>query len=113
MSVSSDEGIRDPRWTAPELLSGSVYTRLSDVYSYGIVLWEICSRKTPFGEKALTFIDLEKTIIKGARPLLTDVEPAFKDTSTLCEKCWDPFPLMRPDFHHVAQTLREVFESDY
>lgn len=35
-------------WMAPEVLSSKPYSTKADVYSYGIVLWEILSRCTPF-----------------------------------------------------------------
>lgn len=33
---------------APEIMRGEVYTEAADVYSYGVVLWELVSGKVPF-----------------------------------------------------------------
>jgi serine/threonine protein kinase len=37
-------------WMAPEVLANQRYTERADVYSYGIVLWELLTRQCPFGE---------------------------------------------------------------
>ncbi|OQR82129.1 kinase [Thraustotheca clavata] len=40
-----------PRWMAPEVLSGnSEYTEKVDVFSFGIVLWEMCTRAIPYDD---------------------------------------------------------------
>ena len=33
---------------APEVIAGNAYTEKADVFSYGIILWEISSREPPF-----------------------------------------------------------------
>lgn len=35
---------------APELLDNKQYSNKVDIYSFAVVLWEICSRKTPYNE---------------------------------------------------------------
>jgi serine/threonine protein kinase len=37
-------------WMAPEVLRSEEYTHKADVYSYGIVLWEILCREPPFSK---------------------------------------------------------------
>ncbi|XP_070064900.1 mitogen-activated protein kinase kinase kinase 7 isoform X2 [Drosophila virilis] len=37
-----------PAYIAPEVLEGKIYTEKCDVYSFGIILWEVMSRKKPF-----------------------------------------------------------------
>lgn len=36
------------QWMAPEVISGQVYTEKADVFSFGIILWEIASREPPY-----------------------------------------------------------------
>lgn len=35
-------------WMAPEIIENKNYNTKIDVYSYGIILWEMCTRKTPY-----------------------------------------------------------------
>ena len=77
-------------WMAPEVLQSDVnYTHKADVYSYGIVLWEIMAREPPF--KTLRPHEIFSIVVKQrARPDLglipADCPLEYK---TLMEKCWD------------------------
>ena len=42
-------------YMAPEVMNCGSYTSKADIYSYGILLWEIITRKVPFGEE--TYLD--------------------------------------------------------
>lgn len=42
------KGYKAPYWRAPELLRGGVPTKASDVYAYGMLLYEILYRRQPF-----------------------------------------------------------------
>ena len=44
------------QWTAPEVFVGQEHTTASDVYSFGIVVWELCSLKTPFEGQSLVHV---------------------------------------------------------
>ncbi|CAI7827728.1 unnamed protein product [Closterium sp. NIES-54] len=49
------------RWMAPEVIDHKPYTRRVDVYSFGIVLWELVTSDLPF--KGLTFIQLAFNVV--------------------------------------------------
>merc|ERR1712174_28873 len=56
-----------PLWMAPELLRGESNTTSSDVYAFGISLYEIYSRKDPYWDEEEKG-DILKKVLKGKRP---------------------------------------------
>ena len=49
-AVLSSMAATNPRWLAPEILAGRGYTFSSDVYSFGIILWEFLTWRVPWHE---------------------------------------------------------------
>ena len=49
-----------PHWMAPEILQGEKYECESDVYSFGIILWEMLTRQIPY--KNLTTAEIVKLV---------------------------------------------------
>jgi serine/threonine protein kinase len=46
--ASSDSAYTNPRWLAPECLAGQKATLASDVFSFGVVLWELLTWEMPW-----------------------------------------------------------------
>ena len=97
---------------APEILQGSrAYTLSADVYSYGIVLWEIASQAVPWTEinDASFFMDnLLRRILSGQRPQLNAAwPPAYCD---LMVQCWATDPALRPVFGVVVEALVSLLQ---
>src|SRR6266516_5415525 len=89
-------------YLAPELLnSHSSYSQATDVYAFGIVMWEISSHEKPFGEVDHD-LQLALSIVKGLRPEITKDTPSFY--RDLMQKCWHPDPTQRP----TAQEIRDL-----
>ncbi|CAB4416168.1 unnamed protein product [Rhizophagus irregularis] len=89
-------------YIAPEVIIGKGYTFASDIYSFGILMWEISSGQTPFNNYEHDY-DLAMKIVNGMRPKIrTEIPSKYKE---LMKQCWDADPLKRPK----ANTLREEF----
>src|SRR6185369_829956 len=64
-------------YLAPELLSGrGSYSQATDVYAFGMIMWEISSQEKPFGEVDHD-IQLALSIVKDLRPEITKDTPPF------------------------------------
>jgi serine/threonine protein kinase len=50
---------------APEVIENKDYTLKADVFSFGIIIWEICSRKTPYSDMTQQQISYYVTVKKG------------------------------------------------
>jgi tRNA A-37 threonylcarbamoyl transferase component Bud32 len=94
-----------PCWTAPEILRNSRYTTKADVFSYGIVLWELVTREEPFaGMPAFQVIFAVGT--KGVRLPLPSVCPP--ELIKLIVSCWQEDPALRPPFSDIIIYLERL-----
>ncbi|CAN1225413.1 Probable serine/threonine-protein kinase SIS8 [Linum grandiflorum] len=92
-------------WMAPELLNGSSskVSEKVDVFSFGIVLWEILTGEEPYANMHYGAI-IGGIVNNTLRPPV----PSFCDSEwkLLMEQCWAPDPLGRPSFTEIARRLR-------
>src|SRR4051812_7239995 len=63
-------------YLAPEVLSKKLYTKESDIYSFGMIMWEHTTRKKPFHDRSHDQY-LMMDILNGERPQVTDDTPEF------------------------------------
>ncbi|KAK2442862.1 Serine/threonine-protein kinase ht1 [Trifolium repens] len=96
------------RWMAPEMIKEKHHTKKVDVYSFGIVLWELLTALTPFDnmtpEQAAFAVSY-----KNARPPLPSECPwAF---SNLINRCWSSNPNKRPHFVEIVSILESFIKS--
>uniref|UniRef100_A0A1B0DBN5 Mitogen-activated protein kinase kinase kinase 7 n=2 Tax=Phlebotomus papatasi TaxID=29031 RepID=A0A1B0DBN5_PHLPP len=89
-------------WMAPEVFESSTYTEKCDVFSWGIILWEVLSREQPFKEIEHTFT-IMWSVHKGHRPPL--IEGCPKPIENLMTSCWNPDPSLRPSMSKVVATM--------
>ncbi|XP_022943483.1 uncharacterized protein LOC111448239 [Cucurbita moschata] len=92
-------------WMAPELLNGSSnkVSEKVDVFSFGIVLWEILTGEEPYANMHYGAI-IGGIVNNTLRPTI----PSYCDSEwrKLMEHCWAPNPSDRPSFTEVAGRLR-------
>ncbi|XWS40465.1 hypothetical protein CRYUN_Cryun18bG0142400 [Craigia yunnanensis] len=92
-------------WMAPELLNGSSskVSEKVDVFSFGIVLWEILTGEEPYANMHYGAI-IGGIVSNTLRPPVPSYcDPEWK---LLMEQCWAPDPVVRPSFTEVARRLR-------
>ncbi|GAB0495206.1 hypothetical protein MMPV_006504 [Pyropia vietnamensis] len=91
-----------PCTMAPEVMDGEPYTSAADVFSFGVILWELYTRREPW--KGLRPVQiLFKVGVEGARlPIPADLPPPI---AALLRECWADDPAERPDMSHILRTL--------
>ena len=96
------DSIEELSYLSPEILKGESYTKSIDVYSYGIILYEIFTGEVPF--QNLSVFKLPQLVIKGERPKF--VNPIPECQRKLMELCWSQDPNKRPTFSEICSELK-------
>ncbi|KAK7327870.1 hypothetical protein VNO77_21963 [Canavalia gladiata] len=95
------------RWMAPEMIKRKAHGRKVDVYSFGLILWELLTGTIPYED--MNPIQAAFAVVnKNSRPVIpSNCPPAMR---ALIEQCWCSQPDKRPEFWQVVKVL-EQFES--
>ncbi|CAG9855077.1 unnamed protein product [Phyllotreta striolata] len=98
------KGLLPVRWMAPESLKDGVFTSSSDVWSYGVVLWEMATLASqPY--QGLSNDQVLRYVIDGG--VMERPENCPDKLYTLMRYCWQHKPSSRPTFLKLCQLLLE------
>uniref|UniRef100_A0A6B2L0R2 Protein kinase domain-containing protein n=1 Tax=Arcella intermedia TaxID=1963864 RepID=A0A6B2L0R2_9EUKA len=98
----------NPLWLAPEILKHKRFTEQSDTYSFGVICWEIVTRKHYFQDEPF-LSQISENVCKGIRPDIPHFIP--DDYSSLISRCWDSNAEVRPSFNTILETLENLLPS--
>ncbi|KAM3876099.1 megakaryocyte-associated tyrosine-protein kinase [Diretmus argenteus] len=99
---ASDNAKLPVKWTAPEALKKEKFSTRSDVWSYGVLLWEIFSYgRQPYPKMSLK--DVKERVEEGYRMEAPDDCPP--GVYALMRSCWEKEPRRRPSFHKLRENL--------
>ncbi|OMO52255.1 Phox/Bem1p [Corchorus capsularis] len=94
-------------WMAPELLNGSssLVSEKVDVFSFGIVMWELLTGEEPYADLHYGAI-IGGIVSNTLRPAVPEsCDPEWR---SLMERCWSSEPSERPSFTEIANELRKI-----
>ncbi|RIA93803.1 kinase-like domain-containing protein [Glomus cerebriforme] len=96
-------------YIAPEIFDGSAFSKESDIYSMGMIMWELTTGCKPFANVEHD-IHLIYKIHDGLRPKITEDTP--KCYAELMESCWNPDPNKRPSITEICKALHSWCRYD-
>eukprot|EP01129_Flabellula_baltica_P001831 TRINITY_DN11739_c0_g1_i1.p1 TRINITY_DN11739_c0_g1~~TRINITY_DN11739_c0_g1_i1.p1 ORF type:complete len:523 (-),score=125.74 TRINITY_DN11739_c0_g1_i1:23-1591(-) len=104
----SDNGVAPgtPLWMAPEVLQGKDLDEKSDIYSFGIVLWEILTEEEPYLDHDSYSTFVRAVCGKHERPEIPD--DFHESIRHILESSWHPDPTKRPSFGELIDLIDEA-----
>lgn len=97
------------RWMAPEVISHQHYNHKCDVFSYGILLWELVSGgDIPYPG----YTPLQAAVGVVQRGLRPTIPPSCHPViAQVMQYCWQPDPNARPEFEQIVELLKHTDSS--
>ncbi|XP_050295852.1 mitogen-activated protein kinase kinase kinase 7 [Anthonomus grandis grandis] len=93
-------------WMAPEVFSTSRYTEKCDVFSWGIILWEVIARRKPFYNQSSSAFSIMWAVHKGKRPpLIRNCPPCIEK---LMVESWHHIPDNRPSMEQIVCKMENI-----
>src|SRR4030095_13151286 len=94
-------------WMAPELFHQEpVFSRKSDIYAYGMILWEIASRNIPYKSHHLPEIIGLLVLNESMREIIPTKTPKY--FAELISKCWQEISAERPETNDIIHQIDEL-----
>ncbi|KAK4277346.1 hypothetical protein QN277_015359 [Acacia crassicarpa] len=103
--LSSKSSAGTPEWMAPEVLRNEPANEKCDVYSFGVILWELATARIPW--KGLNPMQVVGAVGFQNRRLEIpeDIDPVV---AQIIRDCWQMEPHMRPSFSQLMSRLRHL-----
>lgn len=95
------------KWMAPESTSKQEYSSKSDVWAWGITIWELLSRLEPYPD--MDSVQAVLAVKDGLRPTIP--QGTREGLATLLKQCWSLSPQERPTFVQIHAVLNNVYSD--
>ncbi|GJD11036.1 Serine/threonine-protein kinase EDR1 [Galdieria sulphuraria] len=115
LSCRLDKGLRNTgfggtaEWMAPEMMRQEKFDEKVDVFSFGVILWELVTGEKPWGNDHPTHI-IRKVSLEGQRLIVPlDIRQRIpKEVDDLIDQCQSAIPVQRPSFSDCVQVLTDL-----
>lgn len=102
------ETVSTLQYMAPESMQKGVYSTKGDIYSFGIIAYEILYEEEAF-ENLEGFDLINSVVTNNLRP---NMDCKFGgEIRQLLESCWDPEPSLRPDAEVVCRIMMKLLKN--
>ncbi|KAM6933462.1 mitogen-activated protein kinase kinase kinase 10 [Xenentodon cancila] len=95
-------------WMAPEVIKLSLFSKSSDVWSFGVLLWELLTGEVPYREIDALAVAYGVAMNKLTLPVPSTCPEPF---AQLLGECWSPNPHSRPSFTSILRRLMAIEQS--
>ncbi|RGB28773.1 kinase-like domain-containing protein [Rhizophagus diaphanus] len=95
-------------YIAPEVIAGKEYSYASDIYSIGILMWEISSGQPPFANFENDF-GLANRILDGMRPKIISGTPL--EYIRIMKQCWDANTIERSTTESIKKEIKRMLQD--
>ncbi|CAB1347569.1 unnamed protein product, partial [Coregonus sp. 'balchen'] len=95
-------------WMAPEVIKLSLFSKSSDVWSFGVLLWELLTGEVPYREIDALAVAYGVAMNKLTLPVPSTCPEPF---ALLLAECWSPNPHSRPSFTCILMRLLAIEQS--
>ncbi|PHT57957.1 hypothetical protein CQW23_00320 [Capsicum baccatum] len=106
--LTANSGRGTPQWMAPEVLRNEPSTEKSDVFSFGVILWELMTESIPW--KDLNPLQVVGVVgfMDGRLDIPQELDPRV---SAIILECWQSEPELRPSFEDISRRMAEIILS--
>ncbi|KAB1271522.1 Mitogen-activated protein kinase kinase kinase 21 [Camelus dromedarius] len=92
-------------WMAPEVIKSSVFSKGSDIWSYGVLLWELLTGEVPYRGIDGLAVAYGVAVNKLTLPVPSTCPEPF---AKLMKECWQQDPHIRPSFALILEQLTAI-----
>ncbi|CAA7017081.1 unnamed protein product [Microthlaspi erraticum] len=103
--LTSKSGKGTPQWMAPEVLRNESADEKSDIYSFGVVLWELATEKIPWETLNPMQVVGAVAFMNKRLEIPEDIDPRW---ISLIESCWHSDTKLRPTFQELMEKLSDL-----
>ncbi|ONK78744.1 uncharacterized protein A4U43_C02F21970 [Asparagus officinalis] len=103
--LTTKTGKGTPQWMAPEVLRNEPSDEKSDVYSYGVILWELVTEKIPWDNLNSMQVIGAVGFMNQRLELPKDLDPQWV---SIIESCWHSDPQLRPSFQELLEQFKDL-----